>query len=355
MGIKNNFNGLIRKIKPDIFKQVHISEYAYEKIAIDISLYLHKFKAISGDKWLLSITSLIMCLRRYNVHCVFIFDGKAPPEKETEREKRKNDRDKSNKQLFELEDALGAYNRDGTIHQCLIDLYDKRNKERDPVRLLSTSNKINMKWVENKIEQKKKQSFSVSSRDFELIKELLTLLNIPYYTAPGEAEKACSKLCIDKQVVAVLSDDTDLLAYKTPISLSKLNILNGSVTCVHIDELLDGLGMDRHQFTDLCIMCGTDYNSNIPRIGSNTSYAYMKQYRSIEQFEKETSIDVSVLHHTRVRTLFNHFEPIGIDNIPYCGKPDFNKLNEFMFKRNIHINVNHIKEQFENKQLVFQY
>ena len=52
---------------------------------------MHKFKAIRGNHWMQMFIDMISCLRRNDIHCVFIFDGKAPKEKETEREKRKNE------------------------------------------------------------------------------------------------------------------------------------------------------------------------------------------------------------------------------------------------------------------------
>jgi 5'-3' exonuclease len=355
MGIKSNFNSLIKKLNDDIFRIKHISDFAYKQIAIDISLFIHKFKSICNDKWLLSILRLIMCLRKYNVHCVFIFDGLSPPEKQKEREKRKTDKERLINNISKLEDALKYYYETHIIKDCLIELYNKYNKDNNRTRLLTTKGPtINMKWVEYKIEQKKKQILHVIPNDFKLVKELLDICKIPYYTADGEAEKLCAHLCIIGKVSAVLSDDTDILAYQTPISLSKINILNGNITCVYMNDLLNGIEMDTQQFTDLCIMCGTDYNTNIPGIGGVNAYRYLKKYNSIEQINKEMSIDISCLNHERVRVLFNEFEKCYIENIPYCGKPNFNKLHEFMIKRNIFIDINQIKNPFINQQLIFE-
>ena len=100
MGIKSSFNKFLRDICPEIFEEIHISEYAYKKVAIDISLYLHKFKAVCGDRWLSAFINLIACLRRNEVHWVFIFDGKAPQEKEMERAKRHENREKMENHLL---------------------------------------------------------------------------------------------------------------------------------------------------------------------------------------------------------------------------------------------------------------
>lgn len=101
MGIKSSFNSFLREKCPEIFEEIHISEYAYSKIAIDISLYINKYKATGGDgHWKKYFIKLITSLRRNQIHCVFIFDGKSPPEKEAERLKRKQERAKLEKNVF---------------------------------------------------------------------------------------------------------------------------------------------------------------------------------------------------------------------------------------------------------------
>jgi hypothetical protein len=39
--------------------------------------------------------------------------------------------------------------------------------------------------------------------------------------------------------------------------------------------------------------------------------------------------------------------------IPYCGIPDFNKVNEFLFKNGIHINMNTFKKNVGQSELSF--
>jgi len=85
MGIKN-LNNLLRKKCPHVFVETHLSEYAFKKLAIDVSLFMCKFKAICGDRWLTSFVNLVQCHRRNEIHCVFIYDNGAPDEKSAERE-----------------------------------------------------------------------------------------------------------------------------------------------------------------------------------------------------------------------------------------------------------------------------
>ena len=83
MGIKN-LNKFLKNKCPEIFSTIHLSNFAYKKIVIDVSLYLHKYKAVCGENWLSAFVNLIISLRRNNIHICFIFDGQAIPEKAEE-------------------------------------------------------------------------------------------------------------------------------------------------------------------------------------------------------------------------------------------------------------------------------
>ena len=356
MGIKSNFNKLLKdNCDEDLFETMHLSQFRYKRIAIDISLYTHKFKAIRGQFWIQMFVDMVACLRRNDIHCVFIFDGKAPVEKEMERSKRKDDRDKIKDRLTHLEFDLDCYYRTGEISDRLTELYNNRKqKDAPPKRLITASKQVDMKWVEFKIEQIRNQLYDVSAKDFEKAKELFTILNVPYYTAPFEAEKTCSKLCIDGRVDAVLSEDTDVLAYGCPVFLSKLDIGKETVVCVKHADCIEQMELSSSQFLDLCIMCGTDYNANIPKVGSKTAFKLLREHGSIEDIAIQTNHDVSVLNHTRSRELFTVFEPDNISYVPYCGSPNFGKLNEFVAKNNIRVSFHTLKQDFMKNDLVFE-
>lgn len=356
MGLKSQFNKFLKDICPEVFEEIHISEYAYKRIAIDISLYMHKFKAVCGDRWLTAFINLISCLRRNNVHCVFIFDGQAPVEKTSEREKRRKEREKLEKQVYEYEQALDEYNKTGIIAICLKEMY-KRRRSPSRKRLLTENdqNYVDMTWVENKITQKRNQLYEVNPEDFELARKLFILLDVPFYISPTEAEKMCSKLCIDNYVDAVLSEDTDVIAYKSPVFLSHFDITNETCIKICYDTLLEKLKLTSEQMMDLCIMCGTDYNPNISRIGSKTAYKYICQYENIEGISDNCkTIDITVLNHIRVRELFTQFVDFNITNIPFCGKPNFDLLDKFVTDNNININIDKLRKDFTEINIVFE-
>lgn len=330
MGIKSNFLSFLKTKSPGSFEVIHLSEYAFRKVAIDVSLYMHKFKAVCGDSWLISFLNLVACLRKNEVHCVFIYDGQAPIEKQKEQQKRKDVKLGMIQQIKDVEEAIFEYTRTGVASEILLDFNAKATTNK---RLLSgdVRSTVDIKTVREKLKIKKSQVISINSDDFELTRDLFDILQVPYFTASNEAEKMCSKLCIDNEVDAVLSEDTDTIAYGTPIFLSKID--TSKSTCVRIDyeSLLSNLELTRDQFLDFCILCGTDYNSNMQGIGSVSAFKLIKAYGSLEEIERNTQYDTSVLNYRRVRELFTVYNPDDIkSDVQYCGEPDFEVLRNFL-------------------------
>lgn len=356
MGIKSNFNKFLKSKCPNSFEEVSLSFFKYKKVAIDISLFMHKFKAVCGDRWLTAFINLIACLRKNSVHCVFIFDGKSPIEKEPERKKRKDTREKMIKQLSELEQALQHYYTTNTILPILQSTYEKKES---PKRLMGNKvdTSIDINWIEERIQEKKSQLYEISSEDFDLAKKMFTLLNVPFYTAPWEAEKLCAKLCIDQKVVGVLSEDTDVLAYGAPYLLTKIDTSNETCTIVDYSSILQELELSSSQFLDLCIMCGTDYNENIPKIGAITAYKHITQHGSVSKFSKQTKIDISILNYNRVKEMFTNFsdeiESLS-KTIPFCAQPDFEKFVEFIYSNNISFGIERLKKSFVHTLVILE-
>lgn len=356
MGIKN-LNNLLRKKCPHVFVETHLSEYAFKKLAIDVSLFMCKFKAICGDRWLTSFVNLVQCLRRNEIHCVFIYDNGAPHEKSAEREERVKQREKTEQKVIELDMALDKYYLTGEIEPILMDLHDKIEKQSVPVqRLLSKAiqpPKFDIKSVKEKIDKMKNYNIKITPEDFQKTRDLFDILQTPYYIAPLEAECMCADLCKRGIVDGVLSEDTDVLAYGSPIFLTKIDAKNDTCVLIKYEDVLESLKLTKEQFLDLCIMCGCDYNKNIPKIGGEKSFNYISKYKSIEEIERNMNIDVSILNHTRTRELFTNYERHEVKKVMYCGSPDFEKVKEFMKNNDININIENLKSSFIHDELIF--
>jgi len=340
MGIKG-LSAFLRKKFPGVFEPIHISEFAFEKIAVDISLYVHIFKHTfnyptsnaeeqdTTPKWLAGVLRMTALLRKNEVHPVFIYDTGAPKEKEVEQKRRRDVKEKTVERTYTLEDAIEEYHTTGEISDLLRDFQRKR---KIPAPMLNPRD-INIKQIEQAVNKMKKSLYEVAQTDFELSRELFRILEIPFIFSGSEGETMCSDLCLQGKVKAVLSQDTDTLAYGTPIFLTKLDLKTGGCLMVRMEELLDQMEFTQKQFTDFAIMCGTDYNKNIPKVGPAKAYSLLKQFGSIEEIEKN-GFDVSILNYKRSRELFQNYEKTE-EKAPYVGKPDFQALEKFIFKNNL--------------------
>lgn len=362
MGIKG-LNEIIKKYYPEILQnEISLSKYKYKKIAIDTTLYMFKYKAILGDKWLNGFFNLILCLRKHNIHCVFIEDGKAPSEKSNERQKRAEQRDKLENKIVEFEDAINKFYNTNEIDEVLFKICE--NEKNDNLKNLFKEDmsalkkqSFNIKICEAYLRKIKSQNIKIDEKDFTLARELFKYLGIPYFKSKNEAETMCCYLAHHGYVDAVLSEDTDVLAYKTNYFLTKINTSSGTCIEISFQDLINNLELEEKSFVDLCIMCGNDYNDNIKGIGPGKSYKLLKEFSSIEEIEKIKDLksglnkfDTSVLNYKKTRELFTVPEIFDF-KIPYCDRPNFEKLHEFLYVNNIRMDINNLKNYFKTPEI----
>ena len=345
MGIKN-LNKLIRNRCPEVFEEKDISDFSFKKIAIDTSLYVCKYKVIYGDEWFKNIFWLIAKLREEDIHSVFIFDSGAPKEKDVERQERKQQQQFLKDKIFNLETALDIYRKTKNISPVLEKYTTKR--------FLTNHTELSIDKVELDISKYKRQVITKSTEDFKLVKKLLDILKIPYYDAPMEAECLASDLCKRGIIDGVLSEDTDCLTYGSSILISKFNPTTGKYIEISFENLLKKLKLSNDQFIDLCIMCGCDYNKNIPKIGPITSYNLILQYKSIEGVETNTELNTDILNYKRSRELFKNYERMSLSSVPYCGIPDKKEVLIFLKENGVFITEEYVEKSFIHTVFVFE-
>jgi 5'-3' exonuclease len=350
MGIKG-LSSFLKTQYPQIFEPIHISHYHHKKIAIDTSLFMCQFKANYGDEgWLSAFIKLVSLLRENEVHCVFIYDSGHPPEKEIEKKERSDSRRKMEEKVCILEDAIEKYRSTGEIHEILFDFQTKRKI--DSPQMLKGNRTINIAAIDFAVKKMRKQLFNITKEDYNVTKKLFDILDIPYFDAPLEAETMCADLCIQGQVDAVLTEDTDVICYGAPIFLSKINTQDGTCLRIKYSDVLENIKLSSDSFMDFCIMCGTDYNKNIHLIGPVKALKLITTHINIETISKQ--IDVSVLNYIRVRQLFRGYIKSNV-KVPYCGSPNFQSLVLFLTKKNIYTNIDSLKKSFLlHSQIVFE-
>lgn len=215
-------------------------------LAIDVWLFAHKFQYSCGNI-IIGFSNLIIKLLLHNILPIPVFDGKPPIEKKN----------------------------------VILQRTAKKNKIKQKISILEKKLKCenNTTLITNKIKHLNKQIIYISKDDIKDLKQLFTLMNIPYLDAIGEADCLCAKLYKENIIDACLSDDMDILAH----GCYKLIKISGKkVTEFNLEHILRKLNINYLQFVDMCILFGCDYAKTIPKIKPNLGYNLIKAYKSLE-------------------------------------------------------------------------
>lgn len=349
MGIKKLTKFLSEKY-PEVFERgITLDQYAGKRIAIDTAIFMCKFKASAQDAWLDSFASLVAWLRSEKVHPIFVMDSGSPPEKAVEKQKRAAARQRQVDAADKLEADIALYLKDGTVSEDMQQWHDKEVKRNGPDRgerrrflLLQTGDaspaSFRLQLVKDKLERMRKHLFTVTPKDYDTLKKFLDVVGVQWLIAPDEAEKECSRMVHVGEAAAVLSEDSDCLAYRATTFLCKTDIRSKTVRRVSFKVLLETLDMSAAEFVDFCIMCGTDYNPNMPRIGVCKAYELIKKWKNIEALPPK--YNTAVLNYQAGRRLFS----IDVDAetkkaIPDTSScpPSINDIEAFLFKHNMRV------------------
>jgi 5'-3' exonuclease len=331
MGVKGLNQFLKRLLDHEHLSLIPVCNFAGKKIAIDAILYVCAFK--TRNNFIGSIIDFLVMMRENRIHPFFVFDGTAPLEKQTERLVRSAKRAAQKERILLLERDFEIYKETNQLSGLLssLDLTTRR-----------LTGHLSHHTIQQYIDKLKSCIISLTEEDVLIMKELLHIFGIPFTVADGEGEFLCAALNRHGMVDAVMTADTDVLPCLAPTVINKLLFdKDGPLfQVVDLKRLLYQLKLDEYQFIDLCIMCGTDFNSNIPRVGPITSYDLILRHRSIDNI---TNYDTSILNHVRVRQLFAFTEEEPTIDVPFCGPIDFAKLS-------LYTNVEYIKNRLRKAE-----
>lgn len=113
------------------------------------------------------------------------------------------------------------------------------------------------------MEKFSRRTVRVTREHNEDCKKLLTLMGIPYITAPTEAEAQCAVLARAGKVYAAASEDMDTLTFDSPILLRHLTFSEQRkepIQEIHLDRVLEGLGMNRDQVWPLTTQSSSNHS-----------------------------------------------------------------------------------------------
>lgn len=348
MGIQG-LTPFLKKHAPTAFSTVSLAAFSQKKIAIDISLFLYKYKIAFGDHWLSGIINMFTALRENGIHPVVIFDGEAPVEKIEEQKNRRLMRDERNNKYDFLMARVENYTKTGQVCDDLKTFHDKQVVLLNQNSMLPplAGQEFNINLVVDKLSKIKNQNVKVTYVDLQIVQELLNIMCIHSIQAPAEAEALGSWLCVYNIVDAIMTEDTDVLAYATPKFLNKINISSNTCTLIEHEKILSELELTKDQFVDFCIMCGCDYNNRVKGVGPIRIHKLLKKHKSIPAIvENETKYDFGCLNATRVREMFttpdhDFISAIDGDEL-WSNSPCFDNIEEFINKHGCNTNYKRV-------------
>jgi flap endonuclease-1 len=349
MGI-HNFHQFMKKKAPGVYRQIHLSEYSGKSVAVDISGLIYKYKILNKDRWLDSFLYLVLSLRRNSIHPIFVFDGEAPVEKDGERTRRSEQKKVLADKIYSLRENLDSYYSSGEVSEVLVETMKKVDDKPPP---LGKTVSINASALEKKYDQMESQIVHWSEGEIDNLYTMFDLTGVQYITAPTEAETMCASMALEGKVDAVISNDSDVCAYGVKKFLYEINGMNETCVEINYEQILTELKLTKEEFLDFCIMCGCDYNDNIPGVGPVNAYKLIQQYHSIENLPEK--YDVSVLNHIRSRELFSARFPYEGDviSIPPTDT-DLIQLYNFLKVRNSRVKYETITKAFEPIEITFE-
>jgi len=250
MGIQHLNSYMKQNTKEDSIKKYSLNKFAGKVIVIDTSIYLYRFLA---DGCLLeNMYMMIVLLRHYHIIPIFVFDGKAPIEKNNLLIKRKNDKIAAEKKYNILKTQLSNISKSNNLHD---ELY-------------------------NDMMVLKKKFIRIRREDIIKVQNLMTAFGVSYIKAEGEADILCAKLVQKKYAYACLSEDMDLFVYGCPRVFRYLSLMNETVIMYSLDKILKDLNITFQEFKEICVLSGTDYNYNIyNRTNLYKTLNYFKQFK----------------------------------------------------------------------------
>ena len=304
MGIKN-FSTLLKEKASSAFIKMNVNEFYGKRIAIDLNNIMYRYFSsylkeeiyqtdlIQNDinrekvvgKWVNGIIDFGLLWLEHGVTPIFVLDGETRKEKEDTKQKRINEkkkaRDLGSELLFKIRTARSLFD---ISPNDLVELRKHMSKD-----------------------------VSLRSEEIQLLKKTLEEFRFPVLDAKYDSEQLCCALAIEGKVEAVYSTDSDCLVYGTPYLITDFDKENREtlgLCVISLGKTLECLDMKFESFVDLCIMCGCDFNQNIPKIGPKRSYDLIMEHQSIDRLPSQ--YDIGVLEHEKCREIFT-YQPSRIE------------------------------------------
>ncbi len=334
-----------RTIEDAGVRTINLNTYRGKKIGIDTSNIIHKHLG-NEEHMVKMISKICYKLLKTGIYPLFVFDSrikknKTNPEvpnlmneerKKHEEEykqmmqqlsddkkktvsKRYNLRKKNKNysilynKIYELRSSNSDLQKDyfeEMVKNFVQEINDSTEEETQKIK----EEDINVNYYFNcqideiieKKEVSERLSTTIVSNDIYYFKALLDFYGISYVEAYGEADGMLAQLCNEGVIDAVISDDSDLLAFGCNRLLRNFDVHKDEVLEYRFEYILDNLNLSYSEFLDMCILMGTDFNERL-RKTPEIIYSLIQENHNfesvIEKIPKLPSIFLSLCEKTR--------------------------------------------------------
>tara|TARA_Y100000996_G_scaffold276079_1_gene217697 strand:- start:518 stop:1435 length:918 start_codon:yes stop_codon:yes gene_type:complete len=243
MGI-NGLNQYLRKNCSDAITKKNIHELLGQRIVVDASIYLYRFK--SQDNLIPGLFEMLSIFQGVDLY--FVFDGKPPDEKRDIQEHRRKNREDARLEIEKLKYQMSHTSMQSKEYGIL----------------------------HSRIQKCKRSCVKIREQDIRDAQELLDAAGVRYVIADGEADNLCAELVSINKADACLSDDTDLFPLGCKKVYRYLSVLHETVVEYDYTKILDILQLSHEEFRMICIMAGCDYNTTHIK-GFTNAFYYLKK------------------------------------------------------------------------------
>ena len=137
-----------------------------------------------------------------------------------------------------------------------------------------------------RVETAAQRTIKVTAAMVEKVMAALRAMGVEVLRAPYEADAQLAYLARNGHVSAVLTEDSDLIAYACPCVLLKLDRHTGTAQRMlwqDVQKVRSGdaslKAYTETMFLELCILCGCDYLDSIEKIGPKTAVKLMSKLK----------------------------------------------------------------------------
>jgi hypothetical protein len=226
-------------------KTLPLRKFKNKTIVIDTSIYMYKF--LGEGALVENMRKMIQIFRMYEITPLFVFDGRPPPEK---------------KELIVQRNKI------------------KYKAETEYNELLTCSQQN----TTEKMQQLKTQFLRIGEVEVNLIKELFDTEKVEYFVSTTEADPLCVYLVHVKKAYACLTEDMDMFVYGCENILRNINLEKHQIQHYSVPSILKELKLSQHEFKQIMILSGTDYDI----------HHHTPLYKTLNMFEKYKTLRVNM-------------------------------------------------------------